>query len=590
MIGQPRTTDSRRMGSGTAARVAGRVCGLSLVLLLAASTVLRSAPVEASPAAAPAAEKRGAGSRWQARVRCPSFERRARVRRSVTGEVERYRATCRSAGRELGHEIRFNRRTCTTTYGIELSSDGPIADATEATVRLERRVRGRWVAVETAGSAGGVSGMSPDRRWVGASTRREVDDCRGLRAIARRNPLRVRGRVLRETIWATVLDSARPRKRSAARTAAEDTRQPYIVEVQGDPEEVARRHAAAPKHVYSRVYRGFSADLNERQAARLSADASVTSLVRDTGTRLERQVARPSRVLAQVVPDHVRRVGADTAPPSLTVGVAVIDSGIARVPDLRRNLARRGSVSFVAAEPSPFSDDFGHGTHVAGIIGAADNSVGTVGVNANAELFSCKAYDAGGFAQWSALLACLEHLAANAAEFDIRVVNMSFAGPGDYAPFREAVAAAERAGLTLVASAGNSSADAGGWNPAGYDESVITVSALADSDGAGGGLGPAISGAPDDSFAPFSNFGRVVDCGAPGVGVLSTLMDGSYGLRSGTSQSAPVVAGLASRLLAVNPGLSPDDVRQRLVSGGEPLGDGHTDPSGVHPEPVCVAR
>lgn len=102
----------------------------------------------------------------------------------------------------------------------------------------------------------------------------------------------------------------------------------------------------------------------------------------------------------------------------------------------------------------------------------------------------------------------------------------------------------------------------GAGTPPGYDESVITVSALADHDGVPGRLGAIDHGDPGDTFAAFSNFGGVVDCGATGVGVLSTLADGGYGLLSGTSQSAPVVAGLASRL----------------------------HPSGLHPEPVCLVR
>lgn len=225
MIGQPRATDSRGRRSWTWRRSAGgvAVCGLLLVLLLAAGAAVVSVPVEASVAETTAA-KRVAALRWQAKVRCPSFERRGRVSRVVTRRFERYHATCRSSDRELHQNVSFNRRTCTITYGIELTSDDPITDPTETTLRLQRRVGGRWVAVETTGSAGGVSGISPDRRRISASTTREVENCRGLRELGRRSPVRVRGHVLAESIWGTILDSARRRKKPAARAAADDGR------------------------------------------------------------------------------------------------------------------------------------------------------------------------------------------------------------------------------------------------------------------------------------------------------------------------------------------------------------------------------
>jgi subtilisin family serine protease len=329
---------------------------------------------------------------------------------------------------------------------------------------------------------------------------------------------------------------------------------------------------------YQGIVTGFAGKLTPSTRDALDRDPRVLFVSDDRAVQTD----------AQTTPTGVSRIGATPQSPvagvpstaGAGVGVAVIDTGIdLDHPDLTGTQKGLNCIT----RTRPVDDDNGHGTHVAGTIAARDNGIGVVGVAPAATLYAVKALDANGQGQWSSVI-CGLIWAANQPRGLIKAVNMSLEGPGTATPSRPdctnasndalhyAVCRAYQAGLTLVASAGNSSTDAANTVPAAYDE-VIAVSAIADSDGAPGGLGrkpSCLNGQRDDHFATFSNYGAVVDIAAPGVCILSTYLGGGYATLNGTSMAAPHVTGAAVRYIQTNPAATPAEVKAALLATEEP--------------------
>ncbi|HWR97569.1 MAG TPA: S8 family peptidase, partial [Candidatus Methanoperedens sp.] len=288
---------------------------------------------------------------------------------------------------------------------------------------------------------------------------------------------------------------------------------------------VARVHRSF-RHIAGDVLRVRPERLAE-VIADLEADPEIAAVAPD---------AKDQRAVGQGIPWGVKRINADPATRGTRSGagvkLAVVDTGIWRSaagaihPDLAA--AYRGGYDFVNGDAGPW-DDHGHGTHVAGIIAAADNGFGVVGVAPGVSLYAVKVLDATGSGYVSDFIAALDWCIGQG----IRIVNYSAGGSVPWGPMEEACDRARAAGITIVAAAGNE----GGAliYPAVY-ASVVSVG----------------STGPTDQKSWFSNFGDELDLSAPGEQILSSVPGGSYEKWSGTSMATPHVAGAAALLAGRN--------------------------------------
>ncbi len=346
-------------------------------------------------------------------------------------------------------------------------------------------------------------------------------------------------------------------------------------------------------HVYSSALQGYSATMTAGTADLVAALPGVDFVQADT----------PVAATAQSTPTGVDRVEADLSPTAaidgtdqrVNVDVAVIDTGVdLDHPDL--NVYKAGAKNCTLFGIGSADDQHGHGSHVAGSIGAKDDATGVVGVAPGARIWPVKVLGPSGAGMNSDVICGIDYVAANADK--IEVANMSLGGSGsddgncgatDGDAMHAAICEATGNGVTFVVAAGNDSADASGSTPAAYDE-VVTVSALADFNGKPGGGAPSTCRADqDDTFASFSNYGADVDIIAPGVCITSTWMNGGYNTISGTSMAAPHVAGGAALYAATHPSATPDQVKAALRSAGNLNWDASDDPDGTK-EPLLDVR
>ena len=215
-----------------------------------------------------------------------------------------------------------------------------------------------------------------------------------------------------------------------------------------------------------------------------------------------------------------------------------------------------------ANEDSDPNDDNGHGTHVAGTIGAVrNNSIGIAGVAPEIEIMGLKFLFASGGGTLSDAIAAMDYLRVVAAQYPLKkfIVNASFGGTGYSSIFEKAVQATATSGILFVAAAGNRgvSNDIMPHYPSSFDSDNVISVAASDLNG---------------ELAYFSNYGTgSVHIAAPGLQILSTYIgsDNDYKFLSGTSMAAPHVAGLAALLWSQNLSYGYDSIRSVILGSGD---------------------
>jgi subtilisin family serine protease len=210
--------------------------------------------------------------------------------------------------------------------------------------------------------------------------------------------------------------------------------------------------------------------------------------------------------------------------------------------------------------PDPM-DDNGHGTHCAGIIGAeGDNGEGIAGVNWKVKIMPLKFLGRGGFGSVDDAIEAINY-AIDRKEHgvNIRIISASWGSTTKSRALEDTIRAAGNAGILFVAAAGNDSSnnDRRPHFPSNYDlPNVISVAALDRS----------------DNLAGFSNFGaKTVHVAAPGKDILSTWLNDGYREASGTSMATPYVSGVAALIIANQPNISVEKLKNRILSSVDKL-------------------
>jgi serine protease AprX len=351
-------------------------------------------------------------------------------------------------------------------------------------------------------------------------------------------------------------------------------------------ERAVRRHGGTVARALP-LAGGFAARVPARSLPALRRDASVAGLSRDGRVSMRSGPDCPPGDAAcfDALPPEAawqRAIGLDQVPNKYQgdgVTVASIDTGVTPTPNLGARLLARVDMT----SERDGIDRFGHGTHMAGVIaGDGTTTFGAFeGSAPETRLVSVKVAGWDGATDVSTVIAGLQWVVSNRARFGIRVVNLSWGTDATQSygidPLDRAVERAWAAGLVVVVSAGNQGPAPGTVTKPADDPYVITVGA-ADTNGTGTTL--------DDAVAPFSSAGPTADglskpdVLAPGVSIVSDRAPGStvdtfrptarLGATmfkgSGTSQAAAVVAGVAARMLDVDPTLTNDEIKGVLAA------------------------
>ncbi|NME70931.1 S8 family peptidase [Flammeovirga aprica] len=282
-------------------------------------------------------------------------------------------------------------------------------------------------------------------------------------------------------------------------------------------------------NIYGGVLNAFSIKIyNKSTLDQISNDPRVLRVIKDEIITLDKPSTNQVTVSSsQTTPWGINRVNGGVSYNGNSVAY-VLDTGIdLDHPDLNVNASLGFNAFWYGRDGRSLDDYNSHGTHVAGTIGAINNSIGVIGVAAGATVVPVKVLNSRGSGSYSGIIAGIDFVGANGRPGD--VANLSLGGGGNTDLDQTVQAAAQSSGVKFILAAGNESQNANNVSPARANgPNVYTISA---SD-------------VNDNFASFSNYGSPVDWCAPGVNILSTVPGGRYASYNGTSMAAPHAAGV----------------------------------------------
>ncbi|EIT86265.1 peptidase S8/S53 subtilisin kexin sedolisin [Fictibacillus macauensis ZFHKF-1] len=310
----------------------------------------------------------------------------------------------------------------------------------------------------------------------------------------------------------------------------------YYIELYRKSSQQSFAHHANVNHVFTYLP-ALSIYLTAREAKRFKANPAVKTITKEkVFSQSSQKQSWGYRKLGFATSYHNGLTGEG-------VKVAVLDTGIDRH---HKDLKVRGGVSFISKS---YNDDNGHGTHIAGIIAAQNNTFGVIGVAPNVQLYAVKVLDEEGEGYESDVIAgiewCIQH--------KMDIINLSLGDEGAH-DLTAIVKKATAKGLLLVAAAGNDGKANHNDYPAKFKE-VLSVGSIDE----------------NRRLSSFSNRGKV-DVVAPGDFIYSTYANQSYAFMSGTSMAAPFVTGTLALLKQAHPLFSASELRKQVEQDALDLG------------------